>query len=179
NLEGGPRAELGPTGIPLSGGEPLVLGWPQNWLRYPPISVVNGAGKALGARLEVTLPAEVSLVSISAANAICSGTDVLRCDFSELDANSTATVNLSVRANARGSYSSALKLTSINDTNPANDSRSVAFEITAAAPPAEAKASGGGGGGGRLEWRGLAMRALLVGQRTKTGTEQGGLPPPA
>ncbi len=77
-------------------------------LDFPPISVVNGAEKAVGARLEVTLPAEVTLVSISAANAICSGTDVLRCDFAELEANSTSTVNLAVRPGARGRLSSAL-----------------------------------------------------------------------
>ena len=130
-------------------------------LAFPPISIVNNGDKAFGAKLEITLPAEVSLVNISAANAICSGTDVLRCDFSELEANSTSTVNLSVRANARGSYSSALKLTSINDTNPANDSASVAFSIASSSTVSEAKTSGGGGGG-RFEWLGLAVLLALV-----------------
>ena len=65
---------------------------------FPAISVVNGAEKAFGTRLEVTLPAEVTLVSLSASNAICSGTAVLRCDFDEIDAHGTATVNLTVRA---------------------------------------------------------------------------------
>ena len=130
-------------------------------LDFPPISVINGGEKAFGARLEVTLPAEVSLINVSAANAICSGTTVLSCDFAELEANSTSTVNLSVRAGTRGSYSSALKISSINDTNPANDARNVAFEI-AGSSPAVAEAKSAGGGGGRFEWLGLALLAALT-----------------
>ncbi len=133
-------------------------------LAFPAISIVNSGEKAYGAKLEVTLPPEVSLVNISAANAICSGTSVLTCDFSELEANSTNTVNLTVRANARGDFSSALKLTSINDTNPANDSGSVAFNITASTTVSEAKTSGGGGGG-RFEWLGLVVLSMLVARR--------------
>jgi hypothetical protein len=130
-------------------------------LDFPPISVVNGAGKAVGTRLEVTLPAEVTLVSISAANAICSGTTVLRCDFADLEANSTSTVNLTVRPAAGGSYSSALKLTSMNDTNPANDSRNVAFSISAGGPGGGVAAAKTSGGGGSFEWLGLLLLALI------------------
>jgi hypothetical protein len=133
-------------------------------LDFPPISVVNGAEKALGARLEIALPAEVALVNVSAANAICSGTAILSCDFAELEANSTSTVNLTVRASARGSFTSALKLTSLNDTNPSNDNRSVAFQITSASgTPAMAAAKTGGGG--RFEWLALALLALVASRR--------------
>ena len=127
---------------------------------FPAINVVNGAEKAFGTRLEVTLPAEVTLVSLSAANAICSGTAVLRCDFDEIDANSTATVNLTVRASQRGTHMSSLKLTSANDTNPANDSREVAVEI--AGSTGAAAASSGGGGGGSFEWLSLLLLADLL-----------------
>jgi len=129
-------------------------------LDFPPISVVNGAEKAVGARLEVTLPAEVTLVSISAANAICSGTSVLRCDFADLEANSTSTVNLVVRPGTRGSYSSALKLSAMNDTNAANDSRNVAFQISAGNSGGVAAAKTGGGGGS-FEWLALLLLALI------------------
>jgi hypothetical protein len=154
------RAEvLAPTDLELRVAA-SVDGSTGSTLDFPPISVVNGAGKAVGTRLEVTLPAEVTLVSISAANAICSGTNVLRCDFAELEPNSTSMVNLAVRPGARGSFTSALKLTSMNDTNPANDSRNVAFSISASS-------SGGGvaaaktGGGGSFEWLGLLLIALI------------------
>jgi hypothetical protein len=140
---------------------------------FPAISVVNGNSAAVGTRLEVALPAGMSLVSLSAADAICSGTSVLRCDFADLEANRSVTVNISVRASGHGSFTSTLKLTSINDTNPANDSRQVALDITrdqAAPAPAAAGSGGGGGGGGRLEWLLLGLFAALVWRRCRAGT---------
>ncbi len=131
---------------------------------YPAINVVNGAQKAFGTRLEVRLPAEVTLVSLSASNAICSGSATLRCDFDDIDAFGTATVNLTVRASQRGTHVSSLELTSANDTNPANDSREVAIEI--AASTGVASASSGGGGGGSFEWLSLALLAGLVIRRS-------------
>ena len=131
-------------------------------LDFPAISIVNGNAGAVGTRLDVTLPPEMSLVSVSAANAICSGTTQLRCDFAELEANSTSTVSISVRAGTRGSYSSALKLTSINDTNPANDSGQVTFEISAQQNSPAPKS----GGGGRFEWLSLVLLAWLAWRRT-------------
>ena len=123
--------------------------------------MVNGGERAVGTRLEVRLPAGVALVTVSAANAICSGTGILRCDFADLDANSTSTVNLRLRASAGGSYVSALRLSSLNDTNPANDSSEVAFNVSNQKPVAEAKT----GGGGRLEWLSLVLLALLLAPR--------------
>jgi hypothetical protein len=122
--------------------------------------VVNGAETAVDTRLEITLPAQVSLVSISASNAICSGSTVLRCDFADLEANSTSTVALSVRGTSNGSFVSSLKLSSSNDLNTANDTRDVAIEISnsTGAPQAQTKS----GGGGRMEWFGLLMLLMLV-----------------
>jgi hypothetical protein len=131
---------------------------------YPAINVVNGAEKAFGTRLEVTLPPEVTLVSLSASNAICSGTAVLRCDFDGIDALGTATVNLTVRASQRGTHLSSLKLTSANDTNPANDSREVAIEIAASSGTPSASRAGGGGGGS-FEWLSLALFAGFLTRR--------------
>ena len=136
-------------------------------LDFPPITVANGAEKAFGTRLEVALPEGVTLVSISAANAICSGTTRLQCDFGELEANSNTTVNISVRAGQRGKHVSTLKLTSLNDTNPANDSREVAFDITSS--PGGVAAAQGGGGGGSFEWLTLALLALVVLIRCRAG----------
>ena len=126
---------------------------------FPAISLVNGAEKAFGARLEVTLPAEVSLVSLSASNAICSGSTVLRCEFAEIEANSTATVNLTVRASQRGTHMSSLKLTTENDINPANDSREVAMEISGTS--GSVASANSGGGGGSFEWLSLLLLALI------------------
>ena len=136
---------------------------------FPAISVVNGVEKAFGTRLEITLPADVSLVSISASGAICSGNSVLRCDFGEIDALATTTVNLTVRASQRGTHRSALKITSANDTNPANDSREAQFEISGSSGTAAASSGGGGGGGGAFEWLTLVLLAasLLVSRRER------------
>jgi hypothetical protein len=137
-------------------------------LTFPLISVINGAEKAFGARLEVTLPAEVTLVSMSASNATCSGTRVLSCDFTELEPLATATVALSVRASTTGNFVSALKLTASNDNNPANDNRDVSVEIAGGDPAAvSGGGSGGGGGGGRMEWLALALLGALVWRRMR------------
>jgi hypothetical protein len=110
----------------------------------------------------VALPPEVTLVTVSASNASCSGTTVLRCDFTELEALATVTVALTVRASAAGSYVSSLKLSATNDFNAANDSRAVAIEI---AGSGAAQASASRGGGGRLESWMLGLLALLAARR--------------
>jgi hypothetical protein len=156
---------LGPTDVELRV-DASRAGTSGAMLDYPPISIVNGTERAVGTRLEVQLPAQVTLVSISAANAICSGTTLLRCDFAELDPNSTSTVNISVRAGERGNFMSALKLTSLNDSNPANDSREVAFDISGGTSAAAVQAgSSAGGGGGGFEWLSLATLALVAALR--------------
>jgi uncharacterized protein DUF11 len=156
-------ATHGMTDLDLRVGAP-VTGFRNTTVAFPEITVVNGNDKAFGARLEMTLPAGVTLASVSAANAICSGTTVLNCDFSELDAGSVSTVNVSVHANEAGTFTSALKLTATNDANTANDSKDVALQISNAANSAQT-AGGGGGGGGRFEWLALAILALFVVRR--------------
>jgi hypothetical protein len=133
-------------------------------LNFPLISVVNGVEKAFGTRLEVTLPAQVTLVDVSASNASCSGTSVLTCDFTDLDPGATATVALSVRASADGNFVSSLKLTASNDSNSANDSRQVAVAISGGTVAA---ANGNGGGGGRIEFWMLGLLASLAAGRVR------------
>jgi hypothetical protein len=150
-----------------------VAGPSASTIDLPPITIVNGAGKAFGARLDVTLPSGISLVGISASNAICTGTDVVRCDFDELDANSTSTVSLSVRASRAGNFTAALRLFASNDTNAANDSRDVSLEITAAASQAVVSPqSSKGKGGGAMEWAGLAFLSLLAARSVRRRTGQ-------
>jgi hypothetical protein len=132
-------------------------------LDFPAITIANtGAQKAFGTHLDIVLPAQLTLVSISAADAICTGTQTVRCDFTELEANSLTTVSLSVRANATGTFRSGLRVHATNDTNGANDSRDVAVEV-AATPTAAARTTGGaGGGGGGMEWLGLLFLGLML-----------------
>jgi len=149
------RAEvMGPTDLELRVNTAAVNGATGTTLDFPPITVANGAEKAFGTKLEVKLPRGVTLVSMSAAHAVCSGTSLLQCEFGELDAHSTTTVHISVRASQRGTHMSSLRLTSANDTNPANDAREVELEITGSTGVAAAQS---GGGGGSFEWLTLLM----------------------
>ncbi len=128
-------------------------------LVLPAITILNGADIAYGARLEVTLPAQVTLVDVSAANALCSGTIVLRCDFDELPANSATTVNLSVRAETSGQFSAGLSVAASNNTNTTNDTRQLTIDVAAAATVTGSGAKSGGGGA--FEWLTLALLLLM------------------
>ena len=146
--------------------ESTMSGPMSSTLSFPLISVINGAETAFGARLEVTLPAQVTLVSVSASNATCSGSSVLRCDFTQLDPLATATVALSVRSATTGNFVTSLRLTASNDNNATNNSRDVAVEIaggtTAAVTGGNGASGKGRGGGGRLEWLALALLGAMV-----------------
>ena len=140
-----------------------LAGNPSASLNFPLISVVNGSEEAFGTRLDVTLPTQVSLVSVSASNATCSGTSTLRCDFADLAPGATATVALIVRASSNGSFVSQLRLSASNDSNPANDTRDVNVEIAGGSVTAVSESSASGsGGGGRIEFWMLGLLALLA-----------------
>jgi hypothetical protein len=147
-----------------------LAGSPSASLSFPLISVVNGAEEAFGAQLDVTLPSQVTLVSVSASNATCSGTSVLRCDFTDLAPGATTTVALIVRAKVSGSFVSTLKLSASNDSNPANDTREVNVEIAGtdvpAVPAVSESSAAGHGGGGRIEFWMLGLLALLAVRRS-------------
>lgn len=139
-------------------------------LVFPPITIANGAGAAHGARLEVTLPAQVTLVDVSAANALCTGTTVLRCDFAELPANSMTSVNLSVRASTAGRFTAGLHVVASNDTNAANDAREVAIDVSAAATAVTGSSGAAKSrGGGAFEWLTLALLLAMGGCRAAAG----------
>jgi hypothetical protein len=144
-----------------------VAGFRNATFMFPEISVVNGSDKAYATQLEVTLPPEVALVDVSAANAICSGSAVVRCDFSDLEAGSISTVSLTVRANAAGNFTSSLKLSASNDSNAANDTKDVALQVSNASSASASTKSGGGGGS--FEWLSLVGLALLVAGKWRRG----------
>ncbi|HUQ12583.1 MAG TPA: M12 family metallo-peptidase [Steroidobacteraceae bacterium] len=131
-------------------------------LTFPVIELVNGESRAKTPRLEVTLPEGVTVADVSASEGICTGTTTLRCDFASLEPFAHASVSLLVRASSNGSFTSNVKVTALNDTNAANDSRDVALEINGATVSASDGPGKGSGGGGSLEWMGLAMLTMLV-----------------
>ncbi len=154
---------LGNTDLELRVGA-SVSGPRSALLTFPTIELINGASKAMTPRLELSLPAGMTVEDVSASEGICSGGTTLRCDFETLDPFARASVSLSVRASANGSFTSNVKVIVANDTNPANDSRDVAVEISGATVAAS-NAPTGSGGGGRMEWLALALLGLLVSGR--------------
>jgi hypothetical protein len=108
------------------------------------------------------------VVEVSASQAVCSGTTALRCDFETLAPGSTASVGLTVRASASGSFIGQVRLSAANDINPANDSVDVAVEISvsSAAVTDNSATRAKSGGGGRFEWLMLVFLALIA-MRTK------------
>ena len=99
NLVSAKVETFGSTDMELRVGA-TVSGQRSATLSFPDIELVNGAGKAIAPRVEVTLPAQVTVVEVSAKDAVCSGTTTLRCDFSNFDALASAHINLSVRASS-------------------------------------------------------------------------------
>ena len=136
-------------------------------LSFPVIELRNGGNKAISPSLEVSIPAQLSVIDVSASNAVCSGTTTLRCDFDHLDPWASSTVTLTVRASAGGRFVSLVRVRSANDNNADNDTREVAIEIAGepAQPAPSADSSQGSGGGGRMEWLALMLLGALAGRR--------------
>jgi hypothetical protein len=130
-------------------------------LNFPTIELVNGNNRALTPRLDVTLPAGVTVEEVSASEGICSGGDALRCDFDTLEPLARVSVSLRVRASANGNFTGSVRVTTLNDVNPANDARDVAMTI-GDTPVQASNGPGGRGGGGRMEWLALALLGWAV-----------------
>jgi hypothetical protein len=141
-------------------------------LAFPQITITNGASSAFEPLVEITIPSFLSIGTISASNAICTGTSLLQCRYGTLAPGASVTITLSLNALAVGSQSVPVRVTSSSDNNSSNDAIAVDLTVSSAAvtppvtPPAPSP-SGGGGGGGRFEWLALGFLALLSANRTR------------
>lgn len=140
---------------------------------FPRITL-RRSGPAVDAHLELTLPSFVTVNSVSGVGS-CTGTTTLQCDlpFSSQEFQPVE-VDLSLAAEAPGSFTSSVRVTSANDTNAANDETSVAITVNAAPPPPPpssvntgGQSSNTGGGGGSFEWLSLGLLAALVRRRPR------------
>jgi hypothetical protein len=135
-------------------GERLVL---------PKISLATLVHSEKGT-LEIPLPPFAVLESVASPTGMCSGTSTLKCYFFSRDAGMTDDVEVTLRLNGTGTFTSNIIGTAANDDNAANNSVSM---IITATPAAASSSSGGGssssgGGGGRLEWSLLAALSLVT-----------------
>lgn len=139
---------------------------------FPSITI-RRTGPLFGGRLEVTLPAGVTLHSISGSLAICSGTTLLQCELFGWPEDLPLQIDLNLQASAALAFTSTVRVRSQNDTNPANDEVTVALTVNAATPPPNpppnpppgGSSSGGGGGGGRVEWLLLGLLGAFATRR--------------
>ena len=110
--------------------------------QFPLISVVNGARK-LRAQLDVTLPSQVTLVSVGVECHLQRHQRV-RCDFKDRRRALPRPWRSSCAPRSRAVSSALLKLPPANDSNPANDTREVSIEIAGATPAAVSESTAAG-----------------------------------
>jgi hypothetical protein len=134
----------------------------------PPIQV-GRVGYFVNGRLDITVPAGVTITQIYAPAQLCSGTTVIKCILTEWPAGQQFTFNLKLQASSAGNYNVGVKVVAANETNPADNEATIAVTVSASTPPPitspPTQNPPGGGGGGRLEWLALAVLGLLATRR--------------
>ena len=88
--------------------------------------------------------------------------DTVECDFGVMVADQSAMVDLRVRANQTGTFTTRSEATATQDADPADSVRSVTIVVDDAPP-----SSDGGGGGGSFDWLSLTLGALGLGVRRR------------
>jgi hypothetical protein len=127
-------------------------------------------GTLIGGRLQITLPAGVTLNSMSGVAVVCAGTSALDCQVGDWPPSSPFEVDLNLQAANAGSYSIDAKVVAANDNNAANNESNVAVTVSAVAttpppstlPPSQPPGGKSSGGGGSIDPTLLGMLALLV-----------------
>ena len=159
------------TDLTLSVGSVSMSGVNGSRVRFPLITVTNGSATAVNVRVNIPLPAFVSLDSVS-SSAMCSGSGTLQCSWSNLAAGGSATIDLQLLGTGVGSFTSNVLLSADNDSTAGNNTSAVAVSFTAptsggGSSSGGAPSSGGGkkGGGGSLGWLSLAALALIRSRR--------------
>jgi hypothetical protein len=134
-----------------------------------PRIIVRRTGAWVGGRLEVSLPAGMTVNAMSTSIPTCTGTSLLQCDLPSWTAGTDLTLDLTVTAANAGNFTVTAKVTATNDTDATNNEANMPVSIFAAAPPpsnpSTPPSQPKGGGGGRFEWLALAVLALLVSRR--------------
>ncbi len=163
---------------------------PGSTFNYPRITITNTSATATAYQpvFDFEIPPFVTVTTVSAASAVCSGTLLLRCNFPSLAPGGTIVIDLTLNAVTTGSQIVTSHVMSQSDTNNNNDWGDVNLLVsnTAVTPPppptpppstgggsSGSSGSSGGGGGGAFEWPALLALALLLAWR------QGRSPPVA
>jgi hypothetical protein len=163
-----PIYTLDTADVQLSLDQTSVSGVNGSGLRFPLITVHNGAAYSRDITVDIPLPSFVSVFSVSSSG-ICTGRDTMQCTFASLQPNDSATIDIAMTATATGSFTSNVAMHAINDSTAGNNSGTVIVNVTAATSGGdggsnggESAGSSGGGGGGRIEWLVLALLGGLA-----------------
>jgi hypothetical protein len=160
-----------PTDLAIATATPSATAAVGGTLVFPQITITNGASSAFEPLVEITIPDFLSIGTISAGNAICSGTSLLQCRYGTLAPGVSVAINLSLNALAVGSQSISVRVTSSSDNNNSNDAIAVNLTVSSAVvtppvtPPGPTPKPSSGGG--RFEWLVLGFLALLSANRAR------------
>jgi MYXO-CTERM domain-containing protein len=159
-----------PTDVRLAVAQPSATAVNGNVLRFPLITVSNSGSLADDIVVNIPLPAFATIETISSSGN-CAGTALLQCSFESLASGGSATIDISLRTSAAGTFTSNVTMVADEDSTSGNNAASVALTVNAA-PAASGgssggSSSGGGKGGGRIEWVVLALLALLAARRLR------------
>jgi uncharacterized repeat protein (TIGR01451 family) len=116
------------------------------------------------AQLNVTLPAGLTLQSVSADAIACAQSGLaVSCSPSALATNATATVRLALRGTTAGMAMLTARISSsLADSQASNDNAQVSITVNNVPQPPVSNGSSSGGGGSGVE---LLVAALLLAQR--------------
>ena len=159
-----------PTDLAIATATPSATATVGGTLAFPQITITNGVSSAFEPLVEIAIPDFLSIGTISASSATCTGTSLLQCRYGTLAPGATVAINLSLNALTAGSQSVSVRVTSSSDNNSSNDAIAVNLTVSSAAvtPPVTPPASKpSGGGGGRFEWLSLGLLALLSANRAR------------
>jgi hypothetical protein len=175
-----------PTDVSLSVAQATVSAPAGGTFHYPLITIADGAEIASDVRVRITLPSFVSVKSISASAGDCTGTTTLECTYAVMSPGTTSSIDITLQADATGTFASSVELASVNDSTAGNNTAAVSLRVDAVSSGTvgggASSAAGRARGGGRLEWLGLVLLALLVLRRAtacaSTQTTTSDRPPP-
>jgi len=124
---------------------------------YPRITV-NALARTDDVRVGLTIPAAFSIDSATADSAPCSvNAGSIDCSFGTLEAGSSRGINVRLRPNQSGAYSTQVTATAAYDSDTSNNSANISITVSRAASRV-----GGGGGGGAFDPQAALMLLLLA-----------------
>jgi hypothetical protein len=157
--------DVGAAAVAATTGETFML---------PSIRVTRSGGNILGGKLQFTLPADITIVSMNSALILCSGQTTVICDLPPAWPADMQTLQLDLRLRSArtGNFTINAHASAVNDFQPSNDDANIAVTVNAVtvSPGIPPPANGSKGGGGRIEWAVLCLLAGLALRRVPAGS---------